>query len=248
MHSYRNEYMNLLWNFWEDKYERPDEAFVISKPQEKLYTSKNFDYSDLSASCPYVGVGKLGNYAGKYESFVPQKRAKFENWKPCSKLGRLVKSGKFDTLEQLFCVTTFISEPEIVDYLAGDFVKVEVIKTIPVHKPKKFKAVVAVGCPGFLGIASCYKKKLQDAITGATLSAKLSVRKIRISANMKGRCGSVRVQLEISGKSQVVKNQMSKLLLNLCGVENYYVISNIRGDLANQAFAIFEALTAAGKQ
>ena len=86
-----------------------------------------------------------------------------------------------------FSVTTFISEPEIVDYLAGDFVKVEVIKTIPVHKPKKFGAVVAVGCPGFLGIASCYKK-VTDAITGATLSAKLSVRTIRISANMKGRC------------------------------------------------------------
>ena len=54
--------------------------------------------------------------------------------------------------------------------------------------------------------------------------------------------------MEKSGKSQVVKNPMSLLLLNLCGVETYYVISNIRGDLANQAFAIFEALTAAGKQ
>ena len=95
--------MNLPWNFWEDKYERPDEAFVISMPQEKLYTSENFDYSDLSASCPYVEVSKLGNCAEKYDSFVPQKRAKLENWKPCSKICRLVKSGNFDTLEQFFC-------------------------------------------------------------------------------------------------------------------------------------------------
>ena len=147
-------------------------------------------------------------------------------------------------MEQLFCVTTFIFESEIVYYLAGEFVKVEVIQTIPVHKPEKFKAVVAVGC----GIASCYKKKLQDAVTGATLSAKRSVCKIRISVNMTGRCGSVRIKLEKSGKSQMVINPMSKLLLNLCGVKNHYVINNIQRFLANQAFTIFEALTAAGKQ
>ena len=174
-------------------------------------------------------------------SFAIEQHSK--NWKPCSKIGRLVAKGKIKTLHQLFTVKSTAPEPEVFDFLDGGLLKIEVLKTIPLRKPKKYKVIVAVGCSGFLGISSCYKKELQDAITGATRSAKRSIRKIKIHENMRGKCGPIRVELNRNAGNTELKTPMSSLLLNMCHLKNFDFTCNVKEDLANQAFAIFDALT-----
>ena len=143
-------------------------------------------------------------------------------------------------MHQLFTVKSTAPEPEVIDFLAGGFLKIEVLKTIPLRKPKKYKVIVAVGCSGLLGISSCYEKELQDAITGTTRSAKRSIRKIKIHENMRVKRGSIRVELNRNAGNTELKTPMSSLLLNMC---HLHFTCNVKGDLANQAFAIFDALT-----
>merc|ERR1711976_31610 len=63
-----------------------------------------------------------------------------EEWKPTTKLGRLVKNGKATSFEEIFRFAIPIKEPQIVDFLVkkqGNTLKDEVMKVKPVQKQTK---------------------------------------------------------------------------------------------------------------
>ena len=68
-------------------------------------------------------------------------------WQPRTKLGRLVMTGRIQTIEQIYLHAIPIKEPEIVDHLLGEKLKDDVMKIKPVQKQTRagqrtrFKAV-----------------------------------------------------------------------------------------------------------
>jgi len=74
-----------------------------------------------------------------------------EEWIPKTKLGRLVKSGKIETIEEVFRFSIPIKEFEIVDHFFKENLKEEVMQVKPVQKQTqagqrtRFKAYVVVG-------------------------------------------------------------------------------------------------------
>ena len=60
--------------------------------------------------------------------------ALFQEWVPCTKLGRLVKDGKIDSLEEIFLFSIPVKEFQIIDYFLKDALKDEVMKIMPVQK------------------------------------------------------------------------------------------------------------------
>jgi len=68
-----------------------------------------------------------------------------------TKLGRLVKEGKIDSIEEIFLFSIPVKEAEIIDMLLRDKLHDEVMKIMPVQKQSsagqrtRFKAFVAVG-------------------------------------------------------------------------------------------------------
>ena len=182
MHFYQNNFMNILWNFWEEKYERPGAAFSLlasgAKPLKNSEAPLSAEEPPLNSLQAQHNKGALSRDSHQ-TSFATEQHSK--NWKPCSKIGRLVAKGIIKTLHQLLTVKSTTPEPEIIGFLAGGFLKSEVLKATPLYKPKNYKVIIAVGCSGVLGISSIYKKELQDKITGATRFAKRSTRKNNIS-------------------------------------------------------------------
>merc|ERR1719163_887770 len=122
-----------------------------------------------------------------------------EEWKPTTKLGRLVKSGKVTSFEEIFRFAIPIKEPQIVDHLVKrnqNTLKDEVMKVKPVQKQTK------------AGLGQKAHKEVQGAIKGATLDAKMNFYPVRkgywgnkigqphtVPFKMTGRCGSVRCRL-----------------------------------------------------
>merc|ERR1712146_210924 len=107
-----------------------------------------------------------------------------EEWKPTTKLGRLVKNGKVTSFEEIFRFAIPIKEPQIVDHLVkkqGNTLKDEVMKVKPVQKQTKagqrtrLKAWVLIGDEaGHIGLGQKAHKEVQGAIKGATLDAKIT--------------------------------------------------------------------------
>merc|ERR1711939_399646 len=114
-----------------------------------------------------------------------------KEWQPVTKLGRLVKAGKIQSMEQIYLHSLPIKEYQIVDWFLPKL-KDEVMKIKPAQKQTRagqrtrFKAIVIIGdSEGHVGLGIKTSKEVATAIRAAIIIAKLSVLPIR-----RGYCGT----------------------------------------------------------
>jgi len=141
-----------------------------------------------------------------------------DNWTPLTKLGRLVKAGRIESLEEVYTHSIPIKEAPIVDRLVKNAkaeLSDEIMCILSVQKQTKagqrtrFKAVVATGDrQGHVGVGIKVAKEVQIAIKGALLDAKINIIPVRrgywgsriggvhtIPVKVKGKCGSCVVRM-----------------------------------------------------
>jgi len=185
-------------------------------------------------------------------------------WVPVTKLGRLVKSGKIKTLEDVYLFSMCVKEHQIVEHFLGEALKDEVMKIMPVQKQTRagqrtrFKAFVCVGDEnGHVGLGVKCSKEVTLAIRGAIIAAKLAVIPIRrgywgarfgaphtVPCKVTGSCGSVRVRLIPAPRGTgIVAARTPKKVLQMAGIKDVY--TSARGScrtLGNFVKATYYAL------
>lgn len=169
------------------------------------------------------GRGGRGGRGGGGSRFGDRKGG--DNWKPLTKLGRLVKFGHIKFIEEIYTHSIPIKEAEITDKLLnhkkdrgdGTIAELcdEIMCILSVQKQTKagqrtrFKAVVACGDKaGHCGIGIKVAKEVQIAIKGALLDGKMQMIPVRrgywgsklgnvhtIPVKVKGKCGSCCVRM-----------------------------------------------------
>lgn len=137
-----------------------------------------------------------------------------KEWQPVTKLGRLVKAGKINSMEEIYLHSLPIKEYQIVDNFLPKL-KDEVMKIKPVQKQTRagqrtrFKAIVIIGdSEGHVGLGIKTSKEVATAIRAAIIIAKLSVIPVRrgywgtnlgqphsLPCKESGKCGSVTVRV-----------------------------------------------------
>jgi small subunit ribosomal protein S5 len=137
-----------------------------------------------------------------------------EEWIPRTKLGELVQQGLI-TIDKIFQNNLVVKEKEIIDQLLPqleeDVITIKMIQQMTASGQRsRFKAVVVVGSDGYLGFGTARSKEVGPAIRKAIERAKLDVIPVlrgcgspecgcggihSIPFKVKGKCGSVRVQL-----------------------------------------------------
>jgi small subunit ribosomal protein S2e len=186
------------------------------------------------------GFGK-----GRKDQRKGQKNDK-DQWVPVTKLGRLVKYGKIQSLEEIFKFSIPIKESQIVDFFLKDKLKEEVMQLKPVQKMTRagqrtrFKANVLIGdCESHVGLGQKCHKEVQGAIKGALIDAKLNIIPVRkgywgnkigaphtVPCKVTGKGGSVRIRL-IPGPrgSGIVGQPKTKKVLQFAGILDCYTSS-----------------------
>lgn len=182
-----------------------------------------------------------------------------------TKLGRLVKNRKINSIEQIYYHSISIKEQEIIDYFLGSKIKDEVLKIMPVQKQTRagqrtrFKAFVVMGdFNGHVGLGVKSAKEAASAIRGAIIVSKLSMVPARkgywgdiegdahtVPVKVTGKCGSVRLRCIPAPKGTgIVAGKVPKKLLTIAGYKDVFTSS--RGHtrtIGNFAKATFQAIT-----
>jgi len=191
-------------------------------------------------------------------------------WRPLTKLGRLVQANKVESFEEIFRMAVPIKEPEIIKYISDkqdSEVKwaEEVMKVKPVQKQTKagqrtrFKAWVLIGDrKGHLGLGQASHKEVQIAIKTAIGVAKVNLIPIRfgywgnkigaphtVPFKVTGKNGSVSIRLIPAPKGTgIVGAPTSKKVLQIAGVSDCYTASwGCTKTMGNFLFATFKALS-----
>jgi len=177
---------------------------------------------------------------------------KGEDWMPLTKLGRLVKMRKIESLEEVYTASIPIKEAKVVDTLLmnkhkgkplEEILSDDIMCILSVQKQTKagqrtrFKAVCAVGDrSGHVGVGIKVGKEVQIAIKGALVDAKLRMIPVRrgywgsrigevhtIPAKVKGKCGSCTVRMIPAPRGTgCVAANVSKKILQFAGVDDVY--------------------------
>jgi len=205
--------------------------------------------------------GKKGGKKGK----KGKKGGDEKEWVPVTKLGRLVKEKKIETIEDIYLHSLPIKEYQIIDtFFAPGTLKDEVMKIHPVQKMtsagqrNRFVCYVLVGDGnGHIGLGAKCAKEVATAIRGGIIAAKMSLVPVRrgfwggkiglphtVPMKVAGKCGSVRVRLIPAPRgSGVVGSPVCKKLLSMAGVTDCFSCScghtRTKGNFAK---ATFEAL------
>jgi len=196
------------------------------------------------------------------------RRGQEEEWKPSTKLGRLVKNGKIKSFEEIFRFSIPIKEPQIVEFLVkrnNNTLSEEVMKVKPVQKQTKagqrtrFKAWMLIGDQnGHIGLGQKAHKEVQGAIKGATLDAKMHFIPIRkgywgnkigaphtVPMKLTGKCGSVACRLVPAPRGTgIVGAPTSKKVLQFAGINDCYTQSTGKTKTkGNFLYAVMAALS-----
>ena len=188
-----------------------------------------------------------------------------EEWKPKTRLGRLVLEGKITSMGQALKSGLPLREVEIVDMLLPDL-EDEVIDVNMVQRMTdsgrrtKFRVVVVVGNKnGYVGIGQAKDKEVGMAIRKAVEKAKLNIIEIKrgcgswecgcglphsLPFKVTGKCGSVRVTLKPAPRGVgLAVGDVAKVVLRLAGVQDVWGTS--KGETRttiNYAKAVYDAL------
>merc|ERR1719182_1040926 len=207
------------------------------------------------------GKGKKGKGKGK------GKGSEEKEWVPCTKLGRLVKDGKIQSIEDIYLHSLPIKEYQIIDvFFAPGTLKDEVMKIHPVQKMtsagqrNRFVCYVLVGDQaGHIGLGNKCAKEVATAIRGGIISAKLNLIPVRrgywgnrlgfphtVPMKVSGKCGSVRIRLVPAPRgSGVVGSPASKKMLAFAGVPDCFTCSKghtkTRGNFIRACFRALQA-------
>jgi small subunit ribosomal protein S2e len=180
-----------------------------------------------------------------------------------TKIGRLVKMGLINKLEELYLFSVPIKEHQIIDHFLPTL-KDEVMRVTPVQKQTaagqrtRFKAFIVVGdFNGHVGLGVRCAKEVATAIRCAIINAKLSVLPVRrgywgnniglphtVPCKLTGKCGSCRVRLVPAPRGAgIIAAKVPKKFLGMAGVEDVY--TNTTGNTktsGNFVLATFDAV------
>ncbi len=188
-----------------------------------------------------------------------------DNWVPKTKLGRLVKEGHINSIDEIMQNNYRIRESEIVDALFPDL-RQEVVDVTLVQRQsdsgqqKSFRITVVVGNgQGVLGIGVGKAPEFVPSIRAAEARAKLNIMIFRrgcgswecrchdphsIPFQVKGSSGSVNVTLRPAPKGTgLVTADVGKIVLRIAGLHDVWSITKGRSRTSsNFAKAFVDAL------
>ena len=189
-----------------------------------------------------------------------------DEWIPKTKLGRLVKEGHVNSLEEILHNNSRIREPEIVDALFPEL-RQEVVDVSMVQRQsdsgqqKSFRLTVIIGNgEGVLGIGIGKAPEFVPAVRAAEARAKLNITMFRrgcgswecrchdphsIPFQVDGVSGSIKVTLRPAPKGTgLVTADVGKIVLRIAGVHDVWSITKGRSRTSsNFAKAFVDALT-----
>lgn len=188
-----------------------------------------------------------------------------KDWVPCTKLGRLVKEGKVESLENIFLFSMPIKEHQIVDtFIKQEDMKDEIMKIQTVQKVSsagqrtRFKVYTCIGDGrGHVGIGARTGKEVATAIRASLISAKLNIIPVRrgywgnrigaphtIPMKVTGKSGSVSVRMIPAPKGTgIVAAPLPTRIIQMAGVEDLYTASQGKTRTGgNFIMAVFYAL------
>jgi small subunit ribosomal protein S2e len=183
--------------------------------------------------------GKKGKKGGK--------GGEEKEWVPVTKLGRLVKERKIESIEDIYLHSLPIKEFQIIDhFFAPGTLKDEVMKIHPVQKmtsagqTNRFVCYVLVGDQnGHIGLGSKCAKEVATAIRGGIIDAKSNLIPVRrgywggklgfphtVPMKVSGKCGSVRMRLVPAPRgSGVVGSPVCKKMMSFAGIADCFSCS-----------------------
>jgi small subunit ribosomal protein S5 len=192
-------------------------------------------------------------------------RQRLEEWKPRTKLGKMILEGHITSIEEVFMEGLKVREPEIVDVLLPDLQE-EVIDINLVQKQtdagekSRFKAVVAVGNrDGYIGLGAAKAKQVRNAIEKAAVDARLNITVVRrgcgswecgcdkphsLPFQVSGKCGGVEIVLLPGPRGLgLVASEAARIMLRLAGVKDCWTRSyGSTRTVPSFAYAVFRAL------
>lgn len=186
-------------------------------------------------------------------------------WVPTTKLGALVREGKYSNIEQVLNSGLVLREPEIVDILLGEM-QDEVIDVNMVQRMTdsgrrvRFAVTVAVGNEnGYLGVGRAHGKEVGPTIRKAIDNAKINIISLKrgcgswecgcgaphsIPYKTHGKAGSVVVTFLPAPKGVgLAAGDVAKKILKLGGVKDLWATTKGQTQTTwNYASAVYEAL------
>lgn len=170
-----------------------------------------------------------------------------KEWIPCTKLGRLVKNGKIDSLENIFLFSMPLKEHQIIDsFIKPEDMKDEVMAINSVQKVSsagqrtRFKVYTVVGdSRGHVGVGARTGKEVATAIRASLISAKLNIIPVRrgywgnrlgqphtVPMKVTGKSGSVQVRMVPAPRGTgIVAAPVPTRIIQFAGIDDVYTAS-----------------------
>ena len=187
------------------------------------------------------------------------------DWKPKTRLGRLVADRKINTMDEALATNLPLREAEVVDVLLpnldDEVINVNMVQRMTDSGRRvSFTVTCAVGNGnGFVGLGRAKGKEVGPTIQKAIDNAKLHIINIRracgswecgcmlphtVPFKVSGKCGSTQVTLKPAPQGvQLAMGNVGKKILRLAGVKDVW--SFTKGQTrttVNFAYAVFDAL------